>query len=121
MLDAIWALNNITAHRLLIAHYGISSDSYCHQTMNNFEKPLIQENRENSLMITGLIFLILYMYIWLTKLLEDSIPNGKFDTDGRLCIGSTGLNWDDSNKIVETIAANKDNKDKEEDLWERNR
>ncbi len=40
MLVAIWAPNNITAHRLLTAHHGVPSDSYRHQTTNDFEKLL---------------------------------------------------------------------------------
>lgn len=61
------------------------------------------------------------MYIGPTKLLEDNAPNYKFDKDRRFCIGFTGLNWDDSAKIEETITINKDNKNEIEDSWEKNR
>ncbi len=112
MLIAIRALNNIIAHRLLIAHHGVPSDSYCHQTTNDFEKLLDLEGKENTLMITDPIFLVIHMHIGPTRFLEDDTPNVEFDADGRLRTGSTGLDWDDS-AVAEAIAAVKDDKDEE--------
>ncbi len=42
-------------------------------------------------MITAPIFLVLYMHIRLTKLLEDSVSNAEFDIKGRICPESTSL------------------------------
>ena len=61
------------------------------------------------------------MHIRPTRLLENGAFNIEFDADNRLCLGSIGFDWDDSAKIKKAIAANKDNKDKEKNLWERNR
>ena len=72
-------------------------------------------------MITVPIFLVLRIYIRLTRLLEDGAPHAKFDVDRKLYPGSTSLNGDDSAKIKEAIAANKDDKDEEQDLWEKNK
>ncbi len=91
MLVAIWALNNITAHRLLTACHGVPSDSCRHQTTNDFEKLLDLEGKENTLVIIAPIFLVLRMYIGPTRFLEDIAPNAKFNTNRRLCIESTGL------------------------------
>lgn len=97
------------------------SNSYRYQTINNFEKLLDLESKENILIIITLIFLVLYMHIELTKLSEDGAFNAKFDVDRKLCIGSTGLDWDNSTKIKEVIATDKNDEDKEEDPWEKNR
>ncbi len=67
------------------------SNSCRYQTINNFEKLLDLEDKENILIIIALIFLVLYMYIELTKLLKDDAFNAKFDVDRKLRIGSTGL------------------------------
>ncbi len=91
MLVAIWAFNNITSYKLLIARCGLPSDSYYYQTTNNFEKHLDQKGVKNTLMITTLIFIIFCMYIRPTRILEDGISNAKFDADGKLRIESTGL------------------------------
>ncbi len=119
MLVAIWALNNITAHRLLTAHREVLSDRYRHQTTNDFEKFLDLESKKNTLMITALIFLILSMHIGPTRFLEDGALNAEFDADRRLHTGSTGLDWDDS-AVAEAIAAVENDKD-EEDPREKNR
>ncbi len=91
MLVAIRALNNITAHRLLTARRGMPSDSYRHQTANDFEKLLDLEGKENTLIITAPIFLVLHMHIGPTRFLKDGAPNAEFDTDRRLHTRSTGL------------------------------
>ena len=121
MLFAIWALNNITPHRLFTARREVSSDSYHHLTTNDCEKLLDQEDIENTLMITVSIFLVLCMHIGLTRLLENGAFNDKFDADRRLCLGSTSLDWDDGAKIKDVITVNKDNKDEEKDPREKNR
>ncbi len=92
MLGSIWALNNITAHKLLTAYRGMPSDSYRHQTTNDFEKLLDLEGKEKTSMITAPILLVLHMHSGPTRFLEDAAPNAEFDTDGRFRIGSTG--WD---------------------------
>ncbi len=120
MLVAIRALNKITAHRLLTACCGVPLDSYRHQTINNFKKLLNLEPKENTSMITNSILLVLRMYIRPTRFLEDGAPNAKFDADGRLRIGSTDLDRDDST-VAEAIAAVDDDEDEEEDSREKNR
>lgn len=93
MLIAIWVFNNITAHRLLITYYRMSSDSYCYQITNDFEKLLDLKSKKNTLMITALIFLIFYIHIRLTRFLKDSAFNIELvDVNKKLCIRSTGLN-----------------------------
>lgn len=91
------------------------SDSYRNQTTNNFKKLLDQEDVENISMITVSILLVLCIYIGPTRLWEDGAPNAEFEADGRFYPGSTNLNWDDNAIIGEAIAANKDNKDEDED------
>ncbi len=120
MLVAIRALNNITAHRLLTARRGVPSDSYRHQTTNDFEKLLDPEGKENTSMITAPILLVLRMHIGLTRFLEDGAPIAEFDADERLRTRSTGLDWDDS-AVGKAIAAVEDDEDEEEDPREKNR
>ncbi len=120
MLVAIRALNNITVHRLLTACCGVPSDSYRYQITNDFAKLLDLEGKENNSMITAPILLVLRIHIGPTRFLEDSAPNAEFDADGRLRIGSTSLDWDDS-VVAEAIAAVEDDKDEEEDPREKNR
>lgn len=121
MLVAFQALNNIIAHRLLIFCYGVSSDSYCYQSTNNFEKLLDQEGKKNFLIITAPIFLVFCMHIRPTRLLEDGTPNAECNVDKKPHLESIGLDWDDSDKIEEAIAVDKNNKDKKEDFQEKNR
>ncbi len=115
ILVAIWAINNIIAHRPLTTRRGVSSDQYRLQTTNNFKKLLDLEESENTSIITVPIFLVLYMHIRPTRLLEDSAPNAKFDANGKLRTVSTSLDGDDSAKIQKAIAVDKDNQDKKED------
>ncbi len=91
ILIAIWALNNITTHKLLTACHEVPLDSYHHQTTNDFEKFLDLEGKENISMITASIFLVLHMHIEPTRFLEDDAPNAEFDADRRLCAGFTCL------------------------------
>ncbi len=114
MFVALWGLNNIIAHRLLTAHYGVPLDNYRHQITNDFEKLLTLEGAENTLMITALIALVLRMHIEPTRLLEDSAPNVEFDAEGRFRLGSTGLDRDEKGKIERTIIVDEDDEDKED-------
>lgn len=84
MLVVLQTLNNITAYRLLTTYRKVSLDSYCYQTTNNFKKVLDQEDIENTLIIITSIFLVICMYIGLTRLLEHGVFNTKFDVNGRL-------------------------------------
>ncbi len=84
-------------------------------------KLLDLEGAENTSMIIASILLVLHMHIGPTRVLKDGAPNVEFDTNGRLHTGSTDLDWDDSAKIEEAIFMDEDNKDREEDPWERNR
>lgn len=67
-------------------------------------------------MITAPIFLVLHMHIRPIKLLKDGTLNVKFVVKEKLYIGSTSLNWDDSAKIKEIVAVDKDNKDEKKDF-----
>ncbi len=60
------------------------------------------------------------MHIEPTKFLEDGAPNAEFDVDGRLRIGSTGLDRDD-NAVAEAITAVENDKDEKEDPRKKNR
>ena len=61
------------------------------------------------------------MHIGPIRLLDNGTPNTKFDIYGRLCPGFTSLDWDDSAKIEEAIAANENNKDAKKDCQKKNR
>lgn len=71
-------------------------------------------------MITAPILLVLYMYIRLTRLLEDSALNAEFDVKERLCQRCIGLDWDKSDEIKKAFVMDEDNKE-EEDCWKKNR
>ena len=79
MLVVFRALNNKTTHKLLTACHGVSSDYYCHQTTNNFEKQLEQEDAKNISKVATPIFLTIGMHIRPTRLLEVGSPNTKYD------------------------------------------
>lgn len=72
-------------------------------------------------MINVPIFLVLYMHIKPTRLRENGAPNAEFDIKGRLYIGFTCLDQDDSYKIEEAIAVNKNDKNEEDDPQEKNK
>lgn len=116
MFFAIQAFNNIIAYRLLITCHKVPSNSYHHQSINNFEKLLDKEGAKNNLIIIISILLVFYMYVGPTRFWENGALNTEFDTDRRLYLKSTGLDWDDGAKIEEAITANKNNKDKEKDF-----
>ena len=114
MLVAFQALNNIIAHRLLIACCGVLSDHYRHQTTNNFKKLLKQENAKNILKMATLIFLIIGMHIGPTRLLEVGSSNTKYNSKGRFYKECIVANWCDHGKIEKTIAADDDEDDDKE-------
>ncbi len=120
MFVAIWALNNITAHRLLTTCSGVPSDSYRHQISINFEKFIDLESKNNTSMIIAPILLVFRMHIGPTRFIKNSALNAEFDPDGRLRTGSTGLYWDDST-VAEAIATIEDDKDEEEDRRKKNK
>lgn len=91
MFIAIWVFNNITVHRLLIVCRKILLDQYNYQITNDFEKLLNLENMEIISMIIASIVLVFYIYIVLTRFLENGAFNTKFDADKKLHIESTGL------------------------------
>lgn len=63
-------------------------------------------------MVTTSIFLVIYIHIKPTRLLNHGAPNTKFDAEERLCIRSISLDEDNSVEIKKTIAVDKNNKDK---------
>lgn len=63
MIVALWALNNITAHRLLTACCRVPLDSYQYQITNNFKKLLDLKGEENTSMITVPILLVFRIHI----------------------------------------------------------
>ena len=85
MLVAFQALNNITAHRLLVTCCGMPSDHYHHNITNNFEKLLEEENAENISEVATLILLTIGVHIGPTRLLEVGLLNTEYDLEGRLC------------------------------------
>lgn len=87
--------------------------------MNNFGKVFNQKGAKNTLIIIATIFFVICMHIRPTRLLDNDISDAKFDTDNGLRIGFTNLDWDDSFKIEDIIAIDKDNKDKIKDPREK--
>lgn len=81
---AIRAVNNFTAHKILIARMGIFSDTYKYQTTNNFEKLLAKEDNKNTTIITALILISICMYIGSLRFLEDGVPKVVYGTDGKI-------------------------------------
>lgn len=63
---------------------GISSDSYRHQTTNDFERLLDKEGAENTSTITTPILINIYMHIGPTGFLEDGAPEVVFGTDRKI-------------------------------------
>ena len=68
---AIWVVNNFTSYKIFTARVGISSNNYRYQTINNFEKLLAKENKENTAIITASNLISIYMYIRSTGFLKD--------------------------------------------------
>ena len=98
----------------------MSSDYYRHQTTNNFEKLLEQEDAENTSKIATPILLTIGMHIGSTSLLEVGSPNAKYDSDERLCKGYTSADWGDNGEIEEAITLDNDEDDDEKNLQEKN-
>ena len=92
MLIAFWVLNNITAYTLVTACCGVPLDYDRHQTTNNFEKLLKQEDTKNILKVVTPILLTIGMHIGLTRLLEVGLPNAKYDSEEKLHKEYTGVN-----------------------------
>lgn len=116
MLIAIWALNNIRAHKLLTACCGVLSNSYYYKPTNDFKYFLDQKDKDNTSMNITLIFFVLRIHIEPTRLLKDGASNAEFDADKKLRLRSINLARDDNGKIKEAITMNKVNKDKKKDL-----
>lgn len=57
------------------------------------------------------ILLIIYIYIELTELLQNSAFNIKYNRNKRLYIKSTDLDYNDNTKIKKVITIDKNNKD----------
>ena len=62
----------------------ISFDNYKHQTNNNFEKLLIEEDNKNTTIIITPILISICMHIRPTGFLEDDMPEMVYGTDGRI-------------------------------------
>lgn len=61
------------------------------------------------------IFLVIYIYVGLIKLLENRAFNAQYNLEKKLREGCAGLDWGDSAKIEEAITVIKDDKDEIED------
>lgn len=57
----------------------------------------------------------------MTKFLEKDTITANYDLEGKLCRGFKNLDWVDNKKIEEAIATTKDNEDKLEDFWKKNK
>ena len=66
------------------------SDHYRHQTTNDFEKLLEQEDAKNISKVATPILLTIGMHIGPTRFLEVGPPNAKYDLERRLCKRCTG-------------------------------
>ncbi len=91
------------------------SDHYWHQTTNDFEKLLEQENVENTSKVAYPIFLIINMHIWPTRLLEVDLFNTKYNLEGKLCEGCTGIDEGHESEIEEDMATRKNKEDDDKD------
>lgn len=115
MFIALWALNNITIHKILHTCCGILSDNFWHQTTNNFDKLFKEDDNKNTTKITIPILLVIKIYIGPTRLLEDCTITANNNLEGRLYGESQSLDWGDDREIEEAITDAKDNKDKAKD------
>lgn len=80
----IRAINNFTFHRILNSRVEVSSNSYRHQTTNNFEKLLEEEGVESISTIMISILISICMHIGPTGFLEDSASEVVFGIDGKI-------------------------------------
>ncbi len=97
------------------------SDYYQHQTTNNFEKLLKQEDVENTSKVATPIFLTIGMYIRLTRFLEVSPPNAEYNSEGKLREGCTGVDCGDKGEIEEVMTVGNDKNDDDENLRDKTR
>lgn len=95
-------------------------DHYQHQTTNNFEKLLEQEDEKNTSKVTTPIFLTIGMHIRPTRLLEVISPNIKYDSEGRLYEGCTYANLGDKSEIKAMVADNNEDDD-DKDSYDKTR
>lgn len=80
-----------------------------------------QNSKENIIKITIPILLVSKMHIAPTKLLGNYVVSGNYDLKENLYGKFQGLNWDDNKEIEKTVAVAEKNKDKKEDLPEKNK
>ena len=80
----IWAVNNLTAYKILTAYVKIFFNNYRHQTTNYFEKLLTKEDHENTPLITAPILINIHIHIRPTGFLEDGILKVVYSIDGRI-------------------------------------
>ena len=97
------------------------SDHYRHQTTNNFEKLLEQEDAKNTSKVTTLILLTIGMHIGPTRLLNVGLLNAQYDSERKLYEGCTGADWGDDSEIEEAMAADNNEDNDTKDFWEKNR
>ena len=97
------------------------SDHYRHQTTNNFEKLLEQEDGKNTLKVNIPILLTIGMHIRPTRFLEVGPPNAQYDVRGRLRKRCTDVDWGDDGEIKEAMAADNNKDDDEEDPQKKNK
>lgn len=121
MLIAFWALNNITAQKILYVYYGRLLDNFWYQTTGNFDKLIEQDSNKNTARIVTSIFLIIKIHIGLTKLFENSSITINYNSKGRLYRKSQSLDWGDDRKIEETVADAEDNENKAKNPWKKNK
>lgn len=119
MLNALRALNNITAQRILYTCYGILSNNFWYQTTSNFDKLLEQKDNENTAKITILIFITIKMHIKSTKLLDDSAATVNYESEEKLYKWFKGLDWDNRKEVDKVVDVAKNNEDKAKDLREK--
>ena len=77
-------VNNFTAYKILITCVEIFFDNYKHQTINNFEKLLVEEDNKNTAIITALILISICMHIRPIGFLEDGVPEFVYGIDRRI-------------------------------------
>lgn len=94
---------------------------YCYQTTNNFERLLEQKDAKNISKVAILIFLTIGMLIRLTRLLEDCLPNAKYDSKKKFRKRCTNVDYDNDGKIEEAMTADNDKEDDKKNPWEKNR
>lgn len=121
MLIVLRTLNNITTHRLITAGHEVLLDHYRHETTNDFEKLLDQEDAKNISKVATPILLTIGLHIGPTRLLEVGPPNAVYDLEERLHEGCTGADWGDEGEIEEAMTADNDEDDDAKDPQDKTR